>query len=362
MKSLSSDSGCGHRPGLRDHLESMSAVLSPLAAVALSLLTILILFLFLDIPAASTIHLLIIESLGNAYGLSELLLKASPIALCGLGLLLCFRAGVWNIGAEGQYLIGAIAASYLALEIGESGQTFSLFWIISFGAIGGGAWAAIAALLKRYFDANEVLTTIMLNYIAVHLLMYMVNGPLKDPAGFNFPESAIFSSSVLLPKLHDDYRVNIMIGAPIILSLLLIYILAKTRSGYEIKIIGASQNVAKHAGIRVELMQLSLLVVAGALAGIAGAAEVIGPVEQLIPQLAVGYGYSAIICVFLGRQHPLGVLLAACFMGMIYTGFENIQLEYALPNAIALVCQALSLFYLLLADYLFSRFKLRSGN
>jgi simple sugar transport system permease protein len=286
------------------------------------------------------------------YSVSELLLKVSPIAICALGLLLCFKAGVWNIGAEGQYVMGAVVAGWIALAIGEFELGLAPLVVLVAGTLGGIFWASISALLKLKYNASEILTTIMLNYIAIHLLMYCVNGPLKDPEGFNFPESAIFLPSTIIPKFNDEYRLNVFILFIPILALFIWFLLAKTRFGFEVKVTGDNADAANNAGIKIKSVHFYTLIVSGALAGVAGAAEVIGPVEQLVPQIPVGYGYTAILCVFLGREHPFGVLAAAAGMGLIYTGSENLQLEYSLPGSVTFVFQGLVLFYLLLSDFL----------
>lgn len=333
----------------------VSDIRGPLISVVLSILTIIVLFSALGLPVGEALAQFLVQSLSDGYGLSELALKASPIAICGLGLLVCFKAGVWNIGAEGQYVLGAITGSWLALTIGDASLPFSALWVILAGALGGAAWAAVAAGLKRYFEASEILTTIMLNYIAINILMFSVKGPLKDPGGFNFPESAIFSESVLMLRFHDDYRINVFILFAPLLAVFVGFFLYRTRWGFELNLVGSNRPVAENAGVSVKNIQLLSLIFAGAMAGVAGAAETIGPVEQLIPQLAVGYGYTAIICVYLGRKNPIGILLASLVMGVIYVGSENLQIEYGLSNAISYLFQGLILFYLLLSDYLVKR-------
>ncbi|WP_317930077.1 ABC transporter permease [Halioxenophilus sp. WMMB6] len=331
------------------------ALAAPVIAVLLSIATGGVLFLFFDIAPFDGLYYFLLDPLRDGYGVSELLLKISPIVLCALGLLLCFKAGVWNIGAEGQYLAGCMAAGWCALQLADSEGFWCLPLVLLAGVLGGLLWAAMAAALKVRVGANEILTTIMLNYIAVHLLMYLVNGPLKDPGGFSFPESAIFAGQVMLPVLSDSYRLNISIFFPLVLVALLWLLLKRSRFGFELGVVGNNPAAAQNAGISINRHVVLVLLISGACAGLAGAAEVTGPVGQLIPQLSVGYGYTAIICVYLGRMHPVGVLLAAMLLGVTYVGAESVQLQYELPSAIAAAFQGLILFYLLAADKLINQ-------
>lgn len=329
----------------------MGSLVSPLGATCLSIVTGMLLFTALDLNALEALYFFFIDPIRDFYGLSELLLKVSPIVLCALGLLFCYKAGVWNIGAEGQFVIGALSGGWAALALGSWESSWAPLLVLISGMAGGAVWAIIAASLKNYFRASEILTTIMLNYIAVHLLMYCVNGPLKDPSGFNFPESAIFAVHTLVPQFNDEYRINWGLFVPLILSLIVYAVFRFSRLGFEIEILGSSEAVAKNAGINAKILTLLVLAICGAFAGLAGGLEVAGPVQQLIPQLSLGYGYAAIICIYLGRMSVIGVILSAMLLGVTYVGAENLQLQYELPNSIAAVFQGLILFYLLAIDH-----------
>ena len=331
------------------------SVLSPVVALIMSCISGALLFSAFGIGAADGFYYFVVDPLRDTYGLSELLLKISPILLCTYGLIYCFKAGVWNIGAEGQYLSGAIVGGWMALAFADFDVWFALPLIVVMGVLGGALCASVSAFLKIAFGVNVLLTTIMLNYVSVHLLMHLVNGPLKDPNGFSFPESAIFSDHVMLPTFFADLRLNVSIAFPICLLLISIIVFKFTRFGYELAVVGASPKAAKNAGIPVNRHSFTVLLISGACAGLAGVSEVTGPVGQLIPQLSVGYGYTAIICAYLGRMHPVGVILAAILLGLTVVGAESLQLEFELPSTIAAVFQGLVLFFLLASDYLLDR-------
>ena len=340
------------------HLQS---IVSPAVAILLSVLSGVVIFRFFDVSIVDGLYYFYVDPVRDAYGVSELLLKVSPILLCAYGLLFCFKAGVWNIGAEGQYISGAILAGWAALSLEQFDSRLNVFGVLLAGVLGGMACAAIVGFLKYFLRVSELLTTIMLNYVAVHVLMYLVNGPLKDPNGFSFPESAIFADHTLLPVFTEAFRLNVSIFFPVVLLAVCFLVFNYTRFGFELGVSGGSASAAKNAGIDANKHALLVLVICGMCAGLAGAAEVIGPVGQLIPQLSVGYGYTAIICVYLGRMDPFGVAVGAVLMGLTVVGAESLQLQYDLPSVIAAVFQGLVLFYLLAADFLASRLLARQA-
>ena len=187
----------------------LMSYLSPLIAIALTLIAGGFLFLALDVDPFTALHTFFILPITDVYGWTELGIKVAPLLLCAMGLTLCFKAQIWNIGAEGQFIMGALGGGAMALQFIDSESSWVLIPILLAGIFSGLAWAGLAALLKTHFKANEILTTIMLNYIALNALLYCVHGPLKDPDGFNFPQSALFGDSSLLPLLSEDYRLNI---------------------------------------------------------------------------------------------------------------------------------------------------------
>ncbi|MCM2680212.1 ABC transporter permease [Echinimonas agarilytica] len=324
--------------------------LSPVLAVVLTLLAGAALFQLLGHPPGESLYNYFINPVSDMYGLTELLVKVTPLLLCAIGLTLCFKGQVWNIGAEGQFLFAALMAGMVTLELADVEGFWVIPVILLSGALAGMAWAGVTAVLKTKFGANEILTTIMLNYVALNLLLWGVHGPLKDPDGYNFPESALFSEHTLLPLLSEDYRVTAAIFIALFMLAVVWFLLSKTLFGFQIRVLGESASAAKFAGFNQHRLIWLLLLFSGAMAGIAAVSEINGPVGQLIPTLNLGYGYAAIIVVFMGRMHPLGILLASILLGLTYVGGEMVQIEQGMPKSIIGLFQGMLLFFLLACD------------
>ena len=331
---------------------------SPLIAAAAMLLTGSVLFLFLGQDPVHAFSVYFIKPLGTAYGVGEWLLKATPLTLCGVGLALAFRANVHNIGADGQLTMGAIGGAGVALAFPDVQAGWLLPAMLLAGAVAGMAWAAIPALLRTRFHTNEILVSLMLVYVSYLFLSYLVHGPLRDPEGFNFPQSKMFQDAAMLPLLHEGLRTN---GA-FVLSLLAVagawFFCRRTFAGYRMQVSGMAPAAAAYAGFSEKRNVWLAFLVSGALAGLAGVGEVAGPIGQLQPSVSPGYGFTAIIVAYVGRLHPLGVLFAALLMSLLYIGGESVQMELQLPTAITGVFQGLLLFYLLAAD-LFIRYRFK---
>lgn len=324
--------------------------LSPLVAVAGTVLFGILLFGLLGKSPLAALTTLFILPLGNW---SELAVKAAPILLTAVGLAVGFQAKVWNIGAEGQLTMGAIFASATALAFPNLNNYGLLLLSLLAGALGGAVWGSIPALLKVRFNANEILTSLMLNYVAVvSILNYMVRGPLKDPQGFNFPESAPFSQFATLPTLITGTRVHLGVVLAVLAAVSVWVLLSQTFFGFQVRVVGSSPAAADYAGIsRDRTIWLSFLI-GGGLAGLAGACEVLGPIGQLRPTISPGYGYAAIIAAFIGRLNPLGIILSSLLMALLYVGGELVQIKLGLPLALAGVFQGILFFFLLAADLL----------
>lgn len=326
--------------------------LSPLLAIFLTLISSVILFLIMDVSPLAALHAFFIEPISTIYGLTELAVKATPLILIGVALSLGFRAGVWNIGAEGQLILGGIFGGATALFFYEKTGFYIIPLILIAGVIGGMLWAGIVAFLRTKFNANEILTSLMLSYVASLLLNLLVHGPLKDPDGYNFPESRLFDDSALLPILVDGTRLHI----GFIIALLAVGIgwilLSRTLLGYQIKVTGDAPAAGEHAGFSHSKIIWITLLISGGVAGLAGAIEVSGPIGQLLPTISPGYGFTAIIVAYVGRLHPVGVLFAALLLALTYLGGETAQINLKLPIAVTGVFQGLLLFYLLASDVL----------
>lgn len=332
-------------------------LLSPLLAVGLMLLTGLLLSPLMGLNPLAAFHAFFIAPVDDLYGLGELGVKATPLALIAVGLAIGFRANVWNIGAEGQLTLGAICGGAMALHFHELDSGWLLPAMIIAGALGGMAWAAIPALLKTRFNTSEILVSLMLNYVALLLLSYLVNGPLRDPTGFNFPESRLFHDAALMPVIVAGTRLHLGVLLALAAVLLGWVFLRRSFPGYQMRVAGLAEPAALYAGFsRPRTVWIGLLC-GGAAAGIAGLGEVAGPIGQLVPSISPGYGYAAIIVAFVGRLHPLGILLASLLMSLLYLGGESAQMELGLPAAVTGVFQGMLLFYLLAAD-LFINYRL----
>jgi simple sugar transport system permease protein len=330
-------------------------------ALALTALTGMALLALLGQDPARGLQMFFWEPIGSAYALGELSVKAAPLLLIALGLAVCFRSNVWNIGAEGQFIIGAVCAGGVALLAGESSGNG--FWLaaLAAGTLGGMAWAAITALLRERFNASEILVSLMLVYVAVQVLGWLVHGPWKDPAGYNFPQTRIFAAAAQLPRLMSGSRVNA--GLPIALagSALLWAYLFRTRGGFAQQVSGLAPAAARYAGFSQRRALWTALLISGGAAGLAGALEATGPLGQLTPYVPAGYGFAAIIVAFVGRLHPLGMVLSAVLMSMFYIGGELAQSRLGLPRALTGVFQGLLLFALLACDTLVN-YRLRLGR
>jgi simple sugar transport system permease protein len=326
--------------------------LSPVLAVILTLFASILLFLIMGVSPAAALHAFFIEPVSSAYGVSELLVKATPLVLIGVALSFGFRANVWNIGAEGQLILGGIFSASVALFFYEKTGFYIIPLILLAGILGGLFWASIVAFLRTQFNASEILSSLMLSYVANLLLNYLMHGALQDPDGMNFPESRLFSDSALLPILIDGTRLHI--GALIALVAVGLgwILLSHTLLGYQIKVIGDAPAAGKYAGFSHAKIIWITLLLSGGIAGIAGAIEVTGPIGQLVPTISPGYGFTAIIVAYVGRLHPVGVLFAGLLLALSYLGGETAQINLGLPTAVTGVFQGLLLFFLLACDVL----------
>lgn len=326
--------------------------LAPVLALGLTLLSGMVLFKLLGVPVLQALHAFFVDPISSRYGLAELGVKAAPLILIGVALSVGFRAQVWNIGAEGQFVVGAIFGGVVALWFYEVDRWFVLPLMMLAGTVGGMLWSAIPAFLRTRYNANEILTSLMLTYVAGLLLNYLVHGPLRDPDGFNFPESRIFHAAANLPLMLEGTRLHL--GFPVALAFVLAIwlVLSRTVLGFELKVMGEATRAGQFTGFRQRTVVWFCLLLSGAAAGLAGLFEVAGPIGQLLPTISPGYGFTAIIVAFLGRLHPVGVVFAGLIMALSYLGGESAQINLNLPTAVTGVFQGLLLFFLLAADVL----------
>lgn len=325
---------------------------SPLLALAATVVIGVILFAALGKDPVRALQVFFWEPIRTPYALSELMVKATPLLLIALGLAVCFRSNVWNIGAEGQFIVGAIVAGGVALLADKTTGPWIIPAVLLAGVVGGMVWAGITALLRDRFNANEILVSLMLVYVAVQLLYYLVYGPWKDPLGYNFPQTKTFDAVTKIPRLFEGMRVNIgLLIALAGVGAVWVY-LFRTYSGFAQQVGGLAPAAARYAGFSSRRALWIALLTSGGAAGLAGALEVAGPIGQLTPYVPAGYGFAAIIVAFVGRLHPVGIVFSAILMSMFYIGGELAQSRLGLPKSITGVFQGLLLFSLLAADTL----------
>jgi general nucleoside transport system permease protein len=280
----------------------------------------------------------------------QILAKATPLIIIAIGLAFCFRANRWNIGAEGQYLFGILCGSSLVLA--TAGVDWSLPILIGaclLAMLGGAIYAGIAAVLKNRFGVNEILTTLMLVYVAQNLVDYMVRGPWRDPASVGFPQSITFDHAAL-PRLTPDLFSSALVA--VFVALIAWFVLARTRFGFAVNITGEAPRAATFAGFNDKRVTMIVLLISGALAGLAGMLEVMGPIGRLNDKLSLGYGFTAIIVAFLGRLSPVGIVIGGIAIALTLVGNENAQITMRLPLDFGRVFQGMLLLFVLAGDTL----------
>jgi len=332
----------------KEHSQLM-ALLSPLIAVALTAFAAALIFLITGHNPLVALYKFFIEPLTQEWSLNATIAKATPLILIACGLAVCYLSNNWNIGAEGQFIVGALFGSALPILMPDFANAATLPLMLIFGAVGGALWALIPALLKTRFNTNEILTSLMLVYVASLLLDYLVRGPWRDPGGYNFPESRIFSDAATLsyiPGTSISYATLVTIAIAIVLAI----VLARTLKGFEIRVMGESPRAGSFAGFSSRRLTIFAFALAGGLAGLAGTMEVSGGLNQLLPQISPGYGFTAIIVAFLGRLNPFGIIVAGFVLALSYIGGEAVQSALGVSNKIASVIQGLLLFFVLACD------------
>lgn len=325
------------------------ALLSPIIALCLTVIAGGIIFALRGLNPFEALYTYFVEPLTDQWAREQLIAKAAPLVLIGAGLALCYSANVWNIGAEGQFIIGALLAGMIPVYF-TSWQTPEVMVVmLVMGVLGGMAWAAIPAFLKTRFSTNEILTSLMLVYVAQFIFDWLVRGPWRDPQGFNFPKSVNFDGWQLLPRWGD-----IHLGAlfAFIVALVLFVLMARTIKGFELQVLGAAPRAGRFAGFSGPRAVMFCFLLSGALAGLAGASDVMGTSGQLQTPYSPNYGFVAIIVAFLGRLNPLGVIIAGLLLALSFIGGESVQVTLGISDKIAKVFQGILLFFILACDTL----------
>ena len=346
-------------------------ILVPILSIVLALVAGAMLLLLAGVNPLETYRAMVEGAFGSAYAISETLVRATPLMLTGLAVSIAFRMLFWNIGAEGQLAMGAFAASGAALFLPKAMPGISPWLLLSLmlvaGFIGGALWGLIPAALKAFLSVNEIITSLMLNYVAILWIQYLYYGPWKDPKGFGFPGTEPFPDVAILPRLKDTPfiaqffdtgRVHYGLLLAILAAVFVWVVLGRTRWGYEIKVIGENPRAARYAGISIVRNILLVMILSGGLAGLAGYSQVAGVAHRLQQGIVVGDGYTAIIIAWLARLNPFGVLLVAVLMAALFVGGDQIQITMGLSASVALVLQGAILFFVLGGNF-FTQYRLR---
>ncbi len=337
----------------RAHVSLQLLILSPLIAVALTVVAGAVMFAALGLDPWHALHVYFVLPVSDSWGLQEVAVKATPLILIAVGLALCYQSNNWNIGAEGQFLMGAMAGGGVAIFThGVANGPWLLPVMLLCGALGGAVLALVPALLKTRFGANEILTSLMLVYVAGYLLDWLVRGPWRDPDGFNMPQTVSFEPEATMPLLLEQGRLNLGTPIAILVVIAAAILMRRTLKGFEIRLVGAAPRAARFAGFDDKKLTVTVFLISGALAGLAGVIEAAGTIRQLQPSISPGYGFTAIIVAFLGRLNPIGCLVAGVFVAITFIGGENAQITLGLPLDVARVIQGMLLFFVLACDSL----------
>ena len=337
----------------RSERSTAIALVSPVIAIGLTIVTMSLLFLLLGKNPITALGVYFVTPLTDSYSLQEIAVKVAPLVMIAIGLSMCYLANVWNIGAEGQFLIGAVAGSWLAVKTqGTDAGIWVMPAMLLIGAVAGALYALIPAICKVRFGASEILVSLMLVYVAELFLDYLVRGPWRDPNGFNFPTTAEFDPVATVPLLVEGGRLHLGVVITLVVVAAAAVLLGRTIKGFEIRVVGAAPRAARFGGFRSNRLILLTFAISGALAGLAGIIEVAGPIGHLQPGISPGYGFTAIIVAFLGRLNPVGILIAGLFLALTFIGGEQAQIAMKIPLDMTKVFQGILLFYVLACDSL----------
>lgn len=329
-----------------------TAALVPVASILLAFVAAGIVLVASGENPFSVYRAMFDGAFGSKNGLAETLVKTTPLLLTGLGVGVAFKMQLWNIGAEGQIYLGAIAATGVALFVipDAPGPVVVVAMVVA-GLAGGAAWGLIPGALRAFLGVNEIITSLMLNYVAILFSDYLIHGPWLNPVGFGFPGTEQLPREAWLPRWGTT-RVHLGLAFGLAAAGILWVILRRTRWGYEIGVMGESERVARYAGMATVRNIVVVMALSGALAGLAGMSEVGGIGHQLQRNLSPGYGYTAIIVAWLGRLHPVGIVTVAFLLAGLLVGGDQLQISTGLPAAVAPMLQGTILFFLLGGDML----------
>lgn len=316
------------------------SAITPIAAVLVALAFGAALLWLNGFNGTDVVTVMIFGSFQDVRSFGEILLKATPLILIGAGLCVAFRCSIWNIGAEGQLYVGAIAATYVGTSIDGLSVWVHAPLVMLAGALAGAAWAGIAGYLKVRFQASEIVTTIMLNYIAIILTSYLVTGPMKD-ASAAYPQSARLVREAWTPRIVSDMRLHIGILVAVVLAVALYIFLQKSSRGFALRVVGLNPNAARYAGMNVRRNVMIAICISGALAGLAGAFEVAGVTHRLYQNISPGYGFEGIAVALLANNNPLAAIISGGLFATLRSGSEVLQITSQVPQVLVLVIQGI---------------------
>lgn len=342
----------------RQEPSRLMVVVTPIAAVLLTMLIGVIVFDAIGINGQKAVVDIFLTPLLASYKWQDVAVKAAPLIIIALGLSIGNRANVWNIGAEGQYIIGALCAAGVGIAAGGAGGPVIVMLMVLAGVAGGAAWAAIPAALRTRFSVNEILSSLMLTYVATQILGYLVGGPWKDPNGRNFPATAPLIPDQTLPILVPGTTIHLGVLIAVILPFVFWAIMARSVFGFQIRVVGSAPQAARHGGFDSKQTIWLAMLIGGGMAGLAGSLEFTGALKAINLGFPSGYGFTAIIVSFLGRLHPIGCLIAGIVLADTYVGGQLAKTSVHIPDSTAGIFQAMMLFFILASD-IFVRYRLR---
>ncbi len=343
----------------RDNISTKLKITIPLLSLFIGILFGALAIVVVGINPYAVYKSLFVNAFGSFYAFSETLVAATPLMLITAGLILVFRMGIWNIGAYGQYIMGAIFSSYFAIFLPPNiSKPLMLSLMFISGAAGGAIWAIIPAILKVFWEVNEVITTLLLNYIALYILKFLMYGPWKNPKSYGFPLSKPFPSSAQLPILFEHTRINLGLAFALLSVIVIWFIIKKTKFGYEVRVIGNNPTTAKYAGISVGKNIIIAMAISGALAGIAGMVQTSGIIHFLQVKINANYGYTSIIVAWISYLNPALCLLSSILFGGLESGGYSIQISMRVSYGIVGLIESIALFSIVGAQ-IFLNYKLR---
>jgi general nucleoside transport system permease protein len=333
-------------------------VVTPVASVLLTMFIGMIVFDLIGIDGTRAVKDIFLTPLLASYKWQDVAVKAAPLIIIALGLSVGNRAQIWNIGAEGQYIVGALAAAGVGIAAGTSGGFAVLLAMALAGVLFGALYALIPAVLKTRWDVNEILSSLMLTYVSYQILGYLVGGPWKDPNGRNFPATAPLSEAQSLPILFPGTTVHLGVLIALILPFAFWLMMSRSVFGYQVRVVGSAPQAARYGGFDAKQTIWFAMLIGGGMAGLAGALEFSGALKAINLGFPSGYGFTAIIVAFLGRLHPIGCLIAGIVLAVTYVGGQVAQTTVHIPNSTAGIFQAMMLFFILASDILI-RYRVR---